>query len=262
MRSENVKQAGFTLIELLVFIAIIAILAAIVFPVFSSAREKARQTTCLSNTRQLVLAVEMYVQDHQAYPMHSSPRTQTPRTRWCDYVFPYVKNEPIFTCPSATSEFSRNWAFDAYKFYSGYGYNYQYLGNSRFPYAATPATITVPVETIAIADSNGLRRTNSAAHGGEYAIDPPLPSTRGSRPSTPGAGFYGDVGESECGSGVSTPNAPECRAIPFERHSILVSVTFCDGHTKPMKLARMDDFDGDGVKDNGFWNGRADPRRR
>ena len=55
--------SGFTLIELLVVIAIIAVLAAILFPVFSQAREKARQTSCLSNAKQLALGVLMYAQD-------------------------------------------------------------------------------------------------------------------------------------------------------------------------------------------------------
>ena len=58
------KRRGFTLIELLVVIAIIAILAAILFPVFARAREKARQTSCLSNLKQVGLASNMYLQDY------------------------------------------------------------------------------------------------------------------------------------------------------------------------------------------------------
>src|SRR5437762_2167194 len=57
-------KRGFTLIELLVVIAIIAILAAILFPVFARAREKARQTSCLSNLKQIDIGFLMYVQDY------------------------------------------------------------------------------------------------------------------------------------------------------------------------------------------------------
>jgi len=64
MRSLFVPKRGFTLIELLVVIAIIAILAAILFPVFAKAREKARQTSCLNNQKQIVTATLMYAQDH------------------------------------------------------------------------------------------------------------------------------------------------------------------------------------------------------
>jgi prepilin-type N-terminal cleavage/methylation domain-containing protein/prepilin-type processing-associated H-X9-DG protein len=62
---KNRRKRGFTLIELLVVIAIIAILAAILFPVFARAREKARQSTCISNQRQLAASITMYVQDHE-----------------------------------------------------------------------------------------------------------------------------------------------------------------------------------------------------
>jgi prepilin-type N-terminal cleavage/methylation domain-containing protein/prepilin-type processing-associated H-X9-DG protein len=57
-------RRGFTLIELLVVIAIVAILAAILFPVFAKAREKARQTTCINNQKQLTTSLLLYVQDH------------------------------------------------------------------------------------------------------------------------------------------------------------------------------------------------------
>jgi competence protein ComGC len=95
------RRRAFTLIALLVVVAIIAILAAILFPVFAQAREKARQTSCLSNMKQIGMAITMYVTDYEAYPMHSSPSSANPRTRWPDYISPYVKNEPLFICPSA-----------------------------------------------------------------------------------------------------------------------------------------------------------------
>ena len=62
---NHFNNRGFTLIELLVVIAIIAILATILFPVFARAREKARQTTCMSNQRQIAASIQMYCQDHE-----------------------------------------------------------------------------------------------------------------------------------------------------------------------------------------------------
>jgi len=75
------RSRGFTLIELLVVIAIIAILAAILFPVFAQAREKARQTSCLSNEKQIGTAVIMYAQDYdEGMPAWSSYYASSPLT--------------------------------------------------------------------------------------------------------------------------------------------------------------------------------------
>jgi prepilin-type N-terminal cleavage/methylation domain-containing protein/prepilin-type processing-associated H-X9-DG protein len=130
---SKTSRRGFTLIELLVVIAIIAILAAILFPVFARAREKARQTSCLSNTKQLGLAILQYVQDYdETYPdssitCHDDPEnlplcnyangylgalhiTAWGHRRYLDdgvtigglvkYLNPYIKNVQISLCPS------------------------------------------------------------------------------------------------------------------------------------------------------------------
>jgi prepilin-type N-terminal cleavage/methylation domain-containing protein/prepilin-type processing-associated H-X9-DG protein len=252
------RRRAFTLIELLVVIAIIAILAAILFPVFAQAREEARGASCLSNLKQAGLAITMYVQDNEGYPMHSSPSSANPRTRWADYIFPYVKNEKVYLCPSASAEvFGKQWAHNPTSKYGGYGYNYQYLGNSRFPWTANEAMIQAPAETVVVADTNGVRRDNGTVGGGEYSVDPPLTAARGSGKKS---GYYGDG--DECGSGAPGWGRWGCRSVPAERHNGMVTVTFADGHAKTMRLSRLDDYNGDGALDNGFWNGLADPRQQ
>jgi prepilin-type N-terminal cleavage/methylation domain-containing protein/prepilin-type processing-associated H-X9-DG protein len=98
------SRRAFTLIELLVVIAIIAILAAILFPVFAQAREKARQTSCLSNTKQIGTAFLMYTSDCDEFlPLTTYPVVAN---TWTDQAQPYIKNRQIFRC---ASDRSGNW---------------------------------------------------------------------------------------------------------------------------------------------------------
>jgi len=121
------RHTGFTLIELLVVIAIIAILAAILFPVFAQARDKARQTSCLSNTKQMGTAFMMYIQDFdEKFPLgfglsasigwmynynHAVPPLWRPLAagdhripayyvHWANSTQPYVKSYKLIACPS------------------------------------------------------------------------------------------------------------------------------------------------------------------
>lgn len=103
------ERRGFTLIELLVVIAIIAILAAILFPVFAKARAKARQTACLSNSRQIVTAFLAYNTDYDEtwapayYYINKIPggkgTSANGYVQWSGMIQPYVKNVQMFVCP-------------------------------------------------------------------------------------------------------------------------------------------------------------------
>jgi prepilin-type N-terminal cleavage/methylation domain-containing protein/prepilin-type processing-associated H-X9-DG protein len=148
------QRAGFTLIELLVVIAIIAILAAILFPVFARAREKARQSSCLSNVKQLNLGVMMYVQDYdETFPMGYVNRPSTAdRWTWSGAIYPYVNNLQVYDCPSQSLKTVRHDDFGVY--YKGersYGMN-QYLCPHGSTIPPSLADIDAPAQLVTIGD--------------------------------------------------------------------------------------------------------------
>jgi prepilin-type N-terminal cleavage/methylation domain-containing protein/prepilin-type processing-associated H-X9-DG protein len=102
-RKMGTRFRGFTLIELLVVITIIAILAAILFPVFARVKEKAKEINCVSNMRQVGLAVAMYTSDSEDI----LPITWLWDRDWCErnaswkqLIQPYQKSDLVFMCPS------------------------------------------------------------------------------------------------------------------------------------------------------------------
>jgi prepilin-type N-terminal cleavage/methylation domain-containing protein/prepilin-type processing-associated H-X9-DG protein len=191
------QKRGFTLIELLVVIAIIAILAAILFPVFAKAREKARQSNCLSNVKQIMTAHLSYCQDYDEafcptmpnpaagpflYPAAPSPAASYKSSdgsttgnfaTWMDIVYPYVKNGQVFKCPS-----NKAWtAGDCYYGYSaalgGYLRSY-YLYSSYGGVPVSLSEVQRPSECIAVCDfaiSYALYMTNPKDFA-NYAVNP------------------------------------------------------------------------------------------
>jgi len=203
------KRSGFTLIELLVVIAIIAILAAILFPVFAKAREKARQTSCLSNCRQLMTAALSYTQDYdeKLLPMWSYCwyGTQQSRYWWMGLAQPYVKNLQILECPTAPSDWRGyavfgdpgsgkgmyapcNNAADSYvRCWGGYGFNwYADTANGRCPGTGDRGdlgnwtklgSVKAPAETICLGDSPCVGVGPIPCWGTGQPFDPQSPAT-------------------------------------------------------------------------------------
>ena len=135
-------KRGFTLIELLVVIAIIAILAAILFPVFAQAREKARQTSCLSNMKQLGTAITLYTDDYDETTISAdevaNPQSGYAQCAWYEKLYPYVKNESCFICPSMKKD-------DTF-------IKTGYLLNGLFAHGYTINTYIYPAQQIALAE--------------------------------------------------------------------------------------------------------------
>lgn len=147
-------RRGFTLIELLVVIAIITILAAILFPVLAESRESGRQTVCLSNMRQIGMAMRMYVSDNDetwfpASTLEPLPGWPHPQKIWIGYdnsnypldgcfygrvyepaqraprpglIDPYIRNEGVKRCPSMPSRWQMSYAFNWFSPYFSSGY--------------------------------------------------------------------------------------------------------------------------------------------
>jgi len=142
MKRLSSSRCGFTLIELLVVIAIIAILSSIIFPVFSQARDKARQTACLSNARQLSTAFLMYAQDHDemlptSYGGATWAWADTTNNVVAGALAQYVRNNEVFACRSGSGASPR----------VDYALNL-YLGDS-----ASSIAVSYPSECILIYES-------------------------------------------------------------------------------------------------------------
>ena len=137
MKMQNSQNKGFTLIELLVVIAIIAVLAAILFPVFANAREKGRQAACLSNEKQMGLAVMEYVQDYdECYPCGINDPGSA-GGGWAGQIFPYVKSAGVYACPDDTSKPYGSWQTISY----AYNWTFTFAGNQINNVAAGPVIL-------------------------------------------------------------------------------------------------------------------------
>ncbi|MDR3708811.1 MAG: DUF1559 domain-containing protein [Capsulimonadaceae bacterium] len=193
------RRSGFTLIELLVVIAIIAILAAILFPVFAQAREKARGTACLSNEKQIGLALMQYLQDNDEKFVNGVDGWGN-GTGWAGQLYPYVKSTKSFICPDDTN------ALD----FTSYGYNSNFAIKSGSPApndALNCSKLNNPAKTVVFFETYGANNGT-----GGSVVDLSLPqymwAANGKCPDDQYVGPGSYVGNSPTGTGIVASNSP------------------------------------------------------
>ncbi|MCE5239766.1 DUF1559 domain-containing protein [bacterium] len=200
-------RRGFTLIELLVVIAIIAILAAILFPVFAKAREKARQSSCLSNTKQIGLALLQYTQDYdERLPgtyIYEIPGDANWLFSFGALALPYIKNAQVFVCPSGSGAVP--WAGTAalipMNSYWAPDQSFCSLSNGKY----SLGQVESPADTILFLDTN----TVSGSSGGNFEF------------------WLGATSTAQDYANYCTGNGP--------RHNDGRNYAFVDGHCKWLK---------------------------
>jgi prepilin-type N-terminal cleavage/methylation domain-containing protein/prepilin-type processing-associated H-X9-DG protein len=143
-RSQRARR-GFTLLELLIVIAILTVLAAILFPVLAQGRERARRASCLSNGRQLGLAFLQYAQDFDEYyplTVHAGENFS-----WTQTIDPYLRNKQVFRCPA---DLSANWSAPVTPRKTSYFLNVYMRGTGAY---GKLSSVMSPANVIYIAES-------------------------------------------------------------------------------------------------------------
>lgn len=254
---KRIHSKGFTLIELLVVIAIIAILAAILFPVFAQAREKARQTSCLSNMKQILLGSAMYSQDYDERLLPSwlcmdgtdsgpgkstgnCSNAQGDQWIWTIFIQPYTKNKAVLLCPSAKDGWGDGWPDTTG---GSYGMNHDNIGwgNSiKMSVVNKPSSFIQFQEVMGAWDNGGSRPDLKQAGGwekgyAEFMENPDDPAHVAER--VPGGYIFRSPAQY---NPIDKGAAHWCdAAVPIAQHGGTCNTGYLDGHAKSVKLSAV-----------------------
>ncbi len=159
MQGLTYRRTGFTLVELLIVLAILTILAALLFPVFARARERARQIVCLSNDRQLGMGIALYTQDYDEHL--PSGTIGTVGQGWAGQTYPYAHNVELYRCPDDVTEESKG----DLRFLISYALNCNTAGVPLAALAATSATVLAFEVNDSFADVRTPETTSPTGRG-------------------------------------------------------------------------------------------------
>jgi prepilin-type N-terminal cleavage/methylation domain-containing protein len=194
-RHSRYRGRGFTLIEILIVVAVLALLAAILFPIFARARENARRASCASNLKQLATAAVMYAQDYDertvpGFIRYAPPPDFTSFARWNELLQPYLKNQQVNICPSAGDLSTRAGGYGINKNLSGYADPSFTTGATRSLSEVTDAAGTAFIVDAAQCAGEVAAEQNSQNWNG-YVTGPTdwqwTPPARGTARPRPGA---------------------------------------------------------------------------
>lgn len=261
----RMNRRGFTLVELMIVAATLALLAALLFPVFNSAKDAAKRASCLSNFRQGALASQLYQGDYDdgfmlTHQQFSSRNDPTVDRTWVQLLMPYARSMAIYRCPG---DYTRKNTESVYEpalgvgdtntrmylesLRSNLGYNFQYLapvirqGASWQTVPRTYAMAADPSQTVLFADSAYEVENGHPRGGGHYLVTPPcryVSTVNGQRDS-----FAMSAGEVEFYSPEAGWPGDEDKFVEFGHvwhwHRDLATVQMLDGSTKGLEIRAL-----------------------
>ncbi|HZR20770.1 MAG TPA: prepilin-type N-terminal cleavage/methylation domain-containing protein [Verrucomicrobiae bacterium] len=260
-------EVAFTLVELLVVIAIIAILAAMILPGLSSAKQKAQSIYCMGNVKQLSFGIAMYVHDYRFYPSYFGPQVGSDAskwTRWPDEIEPYTRNQwtnSLYKCPAYSGPTLLPIAGprNAFPLMGGYGYNARNDTTFNFGYFGNGLTNFGFVLPDSKVSESAVKMPSDMIELGDAELE----SGASAMPAINDE-YYGLPQETKFvfGQGwickMSYPFDSLKAVLPAirQRHQGRQNIAFCDAHVESIKFENLYEWNDQSLR---RWNYNHEP---